>query len=211
MPYTSRMTRMTKPTTRDRILEACLRLFNERGPNKVTTSDIADAVGISEGNLHYHFQRKDQMVEALFDQFLAQLERAGASSDLQSSEHSRYLDGWFETMWTWRMFYTAVTYNLAPSLQPRLADLTARGQAQVRRMLRSLVSDGLLCANPAEIELLVVNAWIVGSSWIDYVGARQGVATITREHLEGGRAQVEALFAPYVAASAAPSLAAQFR
>ncbi len=49
--------------------------------------------------------------------------------------------------------------------------------------------------------MLVVNAWIIGGSWIDYVGSRQGVQTITREHLAWGRAQVEGLFAPYAAAA----------
>ena len=201
---------MPKPTTRERILQACRVLFNERGPDKVTTSEIAEAVGISEGNLHYHFQRKEQIVEALFDLFIEQLERAGAKADFHASEHRRYLEGWFETMWAWRMFYTAVTYHLAPSLQPRLAELTARGQAQVSRMLHGLRRDGILHATPAEIDTLVVNAWIVSGSWIDYVAARQGVRTVTRKHLDWGRAQVEALFAPYVTAPAALSLAAQF-
>ncbi len=198
-----------KISTRDRILEACRNLFNERGPSKVTTAEIADSVGISEGNLHYHFQRKDQIVEALFDRFVDALARAGRPLDVQAAQHTQYLEGWFETMWEWRLFYTAVTYHLAPSLQPRLSALTRTGQEQVGGMLDAMVRDGLLRASPAELEALVVNAWIIGGSWIDYVGARQGVATITREHLRWGRAQVEALFAPYTVAQPARALARQ--
>ena len=198
-----------KISTRDRILETCRKLFNERGSNKVTTAEIAESVGISEGNLHYHFQRKDQIVEALFNRFVIALARAGSTSGFHTARHRRYLEGWFETMWEWRLFYTAVTYHLAPSLQPRLAELTRTGQEQVSRMLEALVRDGLLRASPAEIEALVVNAWIIGGSWIDYVGARQGVATITREHLSWGMAQVEALFAPYAVAGPALALVRQ--
>ena len=198
-----------KISTRERILEACRKLFNERGPNKVTTAEIAESVGISEGNLHYHFQRKDQIVEALFDRFSIALARAGDAPAGHAPSHERYLEGWFETMWDWRLFYTAVTYHLAPSLQPRLAELTRSGQEQVARMLQALVQDGVLRATPAELEALVVNAWIIGGSWIDYVGARQGVATVTREHLRWGRAQVEALFAPYRVAKPAFSLVRQ--
>src|SRR5882672_10032378 len=40
--------------TRVRILSACRQLFNERGLSNVTTADIANAVGINEGNLYYH-------------------------------------------------------------------------------------------------------------------------------------------------------------
>ncbi len=198
-----------KISTRDRILDACRKLFNERGPNKVTTAEIAESVGISEGNLHYHFQRKDQIVEALFDLFVIALASAGSESERETARHRLYLEGWFETMWEWRLFYTAVTYHLAPSLQPRLAELTRTGQAQVRRMLEALVRDGVLRATPAELESLVVNAWIVGGSWIDYVGARQGQATITREHLRWGMTQVEALFTPYATAVPALALARQ--
>ena len=198
-----------KIATRDRILEACRKLFNERGPNKVTTAEIAESVGMSEGNLHYHFQRKDQIVEALFDQFVVALAQAGSTPDHHAARHRQYLDGWFETMWEWRLFYTAVTYHLAPSLQPRLSELTRTGQAQVACMLEALVRDGVLRATPAELDALVVNAWIIGGSWIDYVGARQGAATITREHLRWGRAQIEALFAPYVVAEPALALVRQ--
>ena len=200
-----------KTSTRDRILETCRKLFNERGPNKVTTAEIAESVGISEGNLHYHFQRKDQIVEALFDRFVMALERAGSTSRVHTARHRQYLEGWFETMWEWRLFYTAVTYHLAPSLQPRLSELTRTGQEQVRRMLDTLVRDGLMRATPAELEALVVNAWIIAGSWIDYVGARQGVATITREHLRWGMAQLEALFAPYAVAEPAVALARHAR
>src|SRR5215468_3717104 len=59
--------------TRVRILSACRQLFNERGPANVTTADIANAVGINEGNLYYHFQRKEHLVENLFDEFEANL------------------------------------------------------------------------------------------------------------------------------------------
>ncbi len=198
-----------KTSTRDRILDTCRTLFNDRGPNKVTTAEIAESVAISEGNLHYHFQRKEQIVEALFDQFVLALDKAGSAASLQTDRHRQYLEGWFETMWEWRLFYTAVTYHLAPSLQPRLAALTRTGQAQVRRMLDALVRDGRLRATPAELDVLVVNAWIIGGSWIDYVGARQGVATITREHLRWGMAQVEALFVPYAVSEPALSLVRQ--
>ena len=45
-----------KDTRRD-ILNAARRLFNQRGYNGVSLQDIASAVGISKGNLTYHFQK----------------------------------------------------------------------------------------------------------------------------------------------------------
>ncbi len=196
-----------KPATRDRILDCCRDLFNERGPAEVTTAEIATSVGISEGNLHYHFRRKEQIVTALFEQFEAALDRAGTASEdfgRRPQTYRIYLAGWFNTMWEWRLFYAASIYRLAPDLRPRLKQITDRGQTQVRRTLGRLADQGVLSAAPAELDGLVVNAWIVASYWIDYLQSRQGVETITREHLRWGYAQVEALFKPY--ASAAPAL-----
>ncbi len=189
-----------KPTTRDRILESCRTLFNERGPAEVTTAEIASGVGISEGNLHYHFRRKEQIVVALFERFEAALDKAGsAANDLRArpQTHRQYLAGWFNTMWEWRLFYAAGIYRLAPALRPRLTRLTDHGQAQVRLTLGTLVDAGILSASPGELDRLVVNAWIVASYWIDYLRSRQGVETITRDHLNWGFGQVEALFTPY--------------
>ena len=51
--------------TRQEILDAARRLFNQRGYNGVSLQDIARSVGISKGNLSYHFQKKEGIAEAL--------------------------------------------------------------------------------------------------------------------------------------------------
>ena len=58
--------------TRRNILEVSLGLFNERSPAQVTTAEIAASAGVAEGNLHYHFRRKADLLVALFDMFEAE-------------------------------------------------------------------------------------------------------------------------------------------
>ena len=41
--------------TKAEIIEVAKKLFNERGYNDVSTQSISDAMGISKGNLNYHF------------------------------------------------------------------------------------------------------------------------------------------------------------
>jgi AcrR family transcriptional regulator len=59
-PYSGRMSE-----TRQRILDTARILFNDRGLHRVGVREIARAVGISPGNLSYHFKTKDDLVSAL--------------------------------------------------------------------------------------------------------------------------------------------------
>ena len=48
--------------TRDKLLEASLILFNERGFGAVTTASIAQQAGVLEGSLWYHFRTKKDIL-----------------------------------------------------------------------------------------------------------------------------------------------------
>ncbi|MEO9871936.1 TetR/AcrR family transcriptional regulator [Ekhidna sp.] len=55
--------------TRDKILNAAKLLFNEGGVENVTTRHIASHLKISQGNLHYHFPNKNELIEYLYEDF----------------------------------------------------------------------------------------------------------------------------------------------
>lgn len=52
--------------TRQRILDAARELFNEQGYSQVTVRMIAMKLGISSGNLNYYFQKREEILEALY-------------------------------------------------------------------------------------------------------------------------------------------------
>ncbi|MBY6107432.1 TetR/AcrR family transcriptional regulator [Ferrimonas balearica] len=54
--------------TRERILDASLTLFNEQGTAAISALSIATALGISPGNLYYHFRGKEEILAALLSE-----------------------------------------------------------------------------------------------------------------------------------------------
>lgn len=53
--------------SQERIVEAANNLFYTKGYNLTSFADIAAAVGITKGNLHYHFKSKDELLSAVID------------------------------------------------------------------------------------------------------------------------------------------------
>jgi len=59
-------------STKEKILKSAIQLFNEKGLVNVRLQHIADAVGISVGNLAYHFYSKKAIIIAI-DEELSEL------------------------------------------------------------------------------------------------------------------------------------------
>jgi AcrR family transcriptional regulator len=58
----------TAVPTRERIVDAALRLFSERGTTAVSMREVADAAGVTVPGLYYHFASKADLIRALYEQ-----------------------------------------------------------------------------------------------------------------------------------------------
>jgi len=54
------------PATRDRILDAALRLFSGRGTSAVSMRELAEAAEVTVPGLYYHFVSKAELIRALY-------------------------------------------------------------------------------------------------------------------------------------------------
>ena len=104
----SHMPSLKKPRrTAERILETSLTLFNRFGEPNVSTTLISSELGISPGNLYYHYPAKDELINSLFDRYEKALaEILQAADAVQNVE-----DAWlffhmlFELIWSYRFLY----------------------------------------------------------------------------------------------------------
>ncbi|MDZ7961331.1 MAG: TetR/AcrR family transcriptional regulator [Aulosira sp. DedQUE10] len=65
MPDDRNSPKQVSPGGRERILDEAEQLFHARGYNTVTMKDIANAVGIRQASLYYHFPSKEQLFVAV--------------------------------------------------------------------------------------------------------------------------------------------------
>jgi AcrR family transcriptional regulator len=118
--------------TRDRILECALKLFNQQGEPNVSTLDLANELGISPGNLYYHFHGKEPLILGLFERFqaeLAPLLDPPEHAQLAAEDYWLFLHLIVERLAQYRFLFQDLS-NLAGRL-PKLA----RG---IRNLLNSL-------------------------------------------------------------------------
>lgn len=98
--------RRGRPSTgvREAILDATLRLIEERGLSSLTTAQIARRAGAAQASIHYHFGSKAELLEAAILHGLEPLHRDEREASLDDGVHStdaivkvaRSLEGFYE-------------------------------------------------------------------------------------------------------------------
>ncbi|WP_439860140.1 TetR/AcrR family transcriptional regulator [Pseudomonas sp. MBLB4136] len=187
------------PKTRERILQASMALFNAQGERTVTTNHIAAHLGISPGNLYYHFRNKQAIIAELFGQYEQQVDaflRLPEGRALTLADKPLYLEALLAAMWQFRFLHRDLEHLLDCDVE-----LAARYRAFAQRCLHSaqgiyqgFVDAGVLSMRPAQIEALALNAWIIMTSWVRFLStAGDHVDDLSEEMLRRGIYQVLAL------------------
>ena len=65
--------------TKEKILETSKFLFNTEGTGNVSLRQIASEIGISHGNLMYHYKTKNEIIDELHEQMFQQAQKINAS------------------------------------------------------------------------------------------------------------------------------------
>lgn len=160
--------------TKDRILQISLQLFNERGERSVTTNHIAAELGISPGNLYYHFRNKHEIIKELMYQYQVEtLEMLSLPEDrpLTTNDKINYFQVLSGQLWSYRFIHRDV-YHLVESnedfkkIYPRFAGQVMQ---QGQKIYQAFVDAGLMKMTPSEIEALIINLWIVLTNWTNFL------------------------------------------
>lgn len=162
-----------KQSNYERIIDISQKLFNEEGERKISTNHIAQHLGISPGNLYYHFANKDEIIVQLFQRYsgslLDYLRQTGLPENIAGIEG--YLGGIYDILWEYRFLFSDVNTLLARSKQ-LLGEHNEFSHEKITplliRILTELRNKGLLDADDEALRELGVNIWIVTKYWFDF-------------------------------------------
>jgi AcrR family transcriptional regulator len=194
---------MSPRQTPERILDTSLAMFNAQGEPNVTTNHIADELGISPGNLYYHFRNKDDIVEQLFARYEARMDQAllvpeGRLPNLEDVWLQLHLV--FECMWAFRFLYRDLVDILSRNrkLKQRYARILTRAAQSATGVLKGLAEAEILRATVDEIRATAENVLLVATFWLPYHAVRGAKPDPTQEDLTHGIYQVMLLIAPFL-------------
>jgi AcrR family transcriptional regulator len=192
--------------TAQRIQEAALALFNRYGEPNVSTTQIAGELGISPGNLYYHYPAKDGLVNTLFEQYeqaLASL--LPAAGDVRDVEGAWFfLHSLFERIWDYRFLYRDLNLllsrnrRLEAGIQQTLHDQTVA----LSTLLARLQGSGVLKIEAPDAAGLATSQVVLLSYWLSYEYALNPRHALEPEGLQAaglrGASQALGLLLPYL-------------
>ena len=162
----------TAISTREKIIKASVELFNQRGISPVTLRDIADKVGISSGNLAYHFKNKDYIIEEIFR--LMEVERQKRLSEVQQTPSFENADRQTLALLNISLKYRFFFLDTADILRahPKIGVLYRRQVEDNIRYIRAILDysadKGNIVAEPYEgcYDRLSESVWAAVQFWL---------------------------------------------
>jgi len=158
-------------STRRRIVERSVELFNRGSVQSVTIEQIASDLGMSPGNLTYHFPHKRDLIRAALDVLQERLrETVGRPAIKSPRQAGIYVVHGLRALWEFRFFFNSLVYLLSgdTALKQEYLEFQLWAVAAVAEDLRRLQESGYFTAPepPNSLTTLVENMWAQWLTWL---------------------------------------------
>ena len=161
-----------QPTTAERILEAARRRFNEKGYASTTLTEIAASVGISQGNLTYHFPTKRDLVTRLQEEVAERIaeRRVGDRPGKVEDDYVEHLSLAMELTARY-LFLLRDDAQIEPGPDHQSPHrVLVDDYAALRGLLQRIDRAGLFRKDmEVELDVLGRSLWVLSRYWMDYL------------------------------------------
>jgi AcrR family transcriptional regulator len=118
--------------TKEKIILTSIELFNKSGVVAVTTNHIAKELGISPGNLYFHFRNKEEIIRQIFKIMSRETYQLWHTKKGGKLVHPLDLiEKNFELFWKYRFFHREMYY-----LRRKDAGLNKMWKAHIQKILK---------------------------------------------------------------------------
>ncbi len=161
-----------QPTTAERILEAARRRFNEKGYASTTLTEIAASVGISQGNLTYHFPTKRDLVTRLQEEVAERIaeRRVGDRPGEVEDDYVEHLSLAMELTARY-LFLLRDDAQIEPGPDHQSPHrVLVDDYAALRGLLERIDRAGLFRKDmEVDLDVLGRSLWVLSRYWMDYL------------------------------------------
>lgn len=190
---------------RERIIEETRALMNEHGAASIGTTQIAEALKISPGNLYYHFKNKEEIIRILFDDVeraLHELLTADIEIPISAARFAGFYLRSLEVVWDNRFFYGGLLQLLRNDevLAERYRKVQADTIDGLEGLARQFYKDGNMAKPKGRngFRSVGLNTWLIWTNWIRYKQTMSPTQLVTREDLVEGVTQIVDVLTPYL-------------
>jgi AcrR family transcriptional regulator len=177
-------------STRERIVNCAVTLFNTHGAHSITTNHIAEELGMSPGNLYYHFRNKQEIIREIFAAITVRFRDVWSfsSAAISADDLTALYDSISDIYFCYRFFYLELPTLIAQDdlLKKQYISNQQTKYTQIESLISGFVASGVM--NPPcderELRSWVENSWIINDFRLSYLcisGSR-----ITREGVRDG-------------------------
>lgn len=198
--------------TRDKIIQASITLFNEQGERNVTTNHIAAHLGISPGNLYYHFRNKEDIILSIYEEYARNLlldTIPKVTNDVQPLDTIiLYMDAVFQMMMKFRFFYSnlPVLLDKNPSLREKYVEVQHSIAERVSQLLLSLRRAKMIDFDDEELNDMVSILRLINTFWLSFYQTQNIATEINDSVFYQGVLKILAILRPYTTEAALPEL-----
>jgi len=193
---------------KDEILLTALKMFNETNTQAVTTNHIAKAMGISPGNLHYHYKNREEIIQLLYIQMKSKLELPISELPLSITELIEHQKTILTVTWEYRFFQRELLFLLSRDaiLEETYVKDNIAHRARIILVIKNLIQNKELeVPYDNAIEYIADSILLTIQFWNPYMlTLGQG---LSRESLEQGIQRTNILLRPFLTTQALKTLA----
>jgi len=190
-------------STREKTLDTALTLFNKEGTAAVSTNHIAEAAGISPGNLYYHFHNKDEIIRELFKRLFETWDNnASFPQDREPTldDLKVIIENNYQIIWQYRFAYRELAALLRQdaALRTDFLSVRQRGFEGFHELIREFSTAGIiqLPDDPQAISELQEIVWLISEFWLTNLEVNG--RSVNKDEMQNGVKLMLRVLQPYL-------------